>query len=67
MTYVVGLLDVIFRTHNVNSYRVEKPDGFEFTPGQATDFSLLKKGFEKEKRPFTFTGLPSDNFLAGQA
>jgi ferredoxin-NADP reductase len=63
MTYVVGLLDVIFRTHNVNSYRVEKPDGFDFTPGQATDFSLLKKGFEKEKRPFTFTGLPSDNFL----
>jgi len=63
MTYTVSLLEVIFRTHNVNSYRVEKPQGFEFTPGQATDFSLLKQGFENEKRPFTFTGLASDNYL----
>jgi ferredoxin-NADP reductase len=63
MAYVVSLLEIIFRTRNVNSYRVEKPNGFEFTPGQATDFTLLKKGFENEKRPFTFTGLPADNYL----
>ena len=63
MSYKVELLEIINRTHNVNSYRVEKPKGFEFTPGQATDFSLLKTGFENEKRPFTFTGLPSDDHL----
>jgi ferredoxin-NADP reductase len=63
MSYTVELLEIINRTHNVNSYRVEKPKGFEFTPGQATDFSLLKTGFENEKRPFTFTGLPSDDHL----
>ena len=63
MSYTVELLEIINRTHNVNSYRVEKPKGFEFTPGQATDFSILKTGFENEKRPFTFTGLPSDDHL----
>ena len=63
MSYTVELLEIINRTHNVNSYRVQKPKGFEFTPGQATDFSILKTGFENEKRPFTFTGLPSDNYL----
>src|SRR5579862_793868 len=63
MTYIVELLEVINRTHNVNSYRVEKPKGFEFVPGQATDFSLLKQGWENEKRPFTFTGLPSEDYL----
>ncbi len=63
MPYTVELLEIINRTHNVNSYRVVKPKGFEFTPGQATDFSILKTGFENEKRPFTFTGLPSDNYL----
>jgi len=63
MSYTVELLEIINRTHDVNSYRVEKSKGFEFTPGQATDFSLLKTGFENEKRPFTFTGLPSENYL----
>ncbi len=63
MSYTVGLLEIINRTHNVNSYRVEKPKGFIFTPGQATDFSILKTGWENEKRPFTFTGLPSDDYL----
>ncbi|HEY4875698.1 MAG TPA: flavodoxin reductase [Puia sp.] len=63
MSYTVELLEIIRRTHNVNSYRVEKPKGFEFTPGQATDFSLLKTGWENEKRPFTFTALPSENYL----
>jgi len=63
MSYTVELLEIIHRTHNVNSYRVEKPAGFQFTPGQATDFSLLKPGWENEKRPFTFTGLPSEKYL----
>ena len=63
MAYTVELLAITPRTHDVNSYRVEKPKGFEFTPGQATDFSLLMTGWENEKRPFTFTGLPSEEFL----
>ncbi len=44
---------------NVFSYLVEKPDGFDFKPGQATEVAIDKPRHEKEKRPFTFTSLPS--------
>lgn len=51
---VIGVEDV---THNVRRFKVEKPEGYEFTPGQATEASINKKLFKDEKRPFTFTGL----------
>lgn len=62
-TYIVHINEIIDRTHNVRSYQVDKPQGFIFTPGQATDLSLQKPGWEHEKRPFTFTSLPEDNHL----
>lgn len=46
-------------THNVKSFTLEKPTDYEFTPGQATEVAVNKKGMENEKRPFTFTSLPS--------
>lgn len=61
--YSVKLLAKKPVTHNVNSYTVEKPEGFTYTPGQATDFSILKDELATEKRPFTFTSLPSDDTL----
>jgi len=61
--YIVHITEIINRTHNVRSYRVNKPNGFAFTPGQATDLSIKKTGWENEKRPFTFTCLPEDNYL----
>ncbi len=61
--HIVRIQEIISITHNVNSYRVEKPKNFEFTPGQATDLSLIKPGWEKEKRPFTFTSLSEDKLL----
>ncbi|HLX90834.1 MAG TPA: hypothetical protein VKR32_04085 [Puia sp.] len=63
MTYIVELLEIVPRTHNVRTYRVTRPAGFNFLPGQATDFSIVKSGWENEKRPFTFTGLPEDGHL----
>ncbi len=50
-------------THNVRSYTIEKPSGYTYTPGQATELSILKEGWEKEKRPFTFTSLPDNDHL----
>jgi ferredoxin-NADP reductase len=44
-------------THNVRHYRVEKPAGFRFSPGQATEVSIDKDGWREQKRPFTFTSL----------
>ncbi len=50
-------------THNVNELTFERPDGFDFTPGQATDFALDRDGWRDEKRPFTFTSLPDADHL----
>ncbi|MBR06513.1 MAG: flavodoxin reductase [Rickettsiales bacterium] len=63
MANTVKVTAVLSLTHDVKQIRTEKPDGFEFTPGQATEVALNKKGYQEEKRPFTFTCLPSDDYL----
>lgn len=55
--YVVKVLGVENVTHDVRRFKVEKPDGYKFIPGQATEVSINTKLFKNEKRPFTFTGL----------
>ncbi|HET6721422.1 MAG TPA: flavodoxin reductase [Chitinophagaceae bacterium] len=50
-------------THNVLKIVTEKPQGYTFTPGQATEVSINKKGWQNEIRPFTFTCLPDDDYL----
>lgn len=50
-------------THDVNELSFERPDGFDFKPGQATDLALDKDGWRDEKRPFTFTSLPDADHL----
>jgi ferredoxin-NADP reductase len=50
-------------TRDVLQIVTQKPEDFAFTPGQATEVSINKNGWEKEGRPFTFTSLPSDDFL----
>lgn len=44
-------------THNVRRYTLEKPDGYRFEPGQATELSIDRDGWREKKRPFTFTAL----------
>lgn len=41
----------------------DRPDPYAFSPGQATEVSINKTGWMKEKRPFTFTSLPADKDL----
>lgn len=50
-------------THDVLKIVTEKPPQYHFTPGQATELSINKEGFKTEKRPFTFTCLPVDDYL----
>jgi ferredoxin-NADP reductase len=50
-------------THNVKRFKVEKPAGYTFVPGQATDVAINKPGLENELRPFTFTSLPDADHL----
>ncbi|MGM0473437.1 MAG: flavodoxin reductase [Bacteroidota bacterium] len=61
--HIVKILNTFPVTHNVKSFRVERPDGYEFTPGQATEVSINKPGWEEKERPFTFTSLPEEEHL----
>ena len=61
--FIVTVEEIIPRTHNVKTFRVTKPAGFTFTPGQATDLSINEEGWKENKHPFTFTCLPSDDYL----
>ena len=50
-------------THDVLKIVTEKPQKYNFTPGQATEVSINKIGWHDEKRPFTFTCLPDNDYL----
>src|SRR5215212_4859351 len=50
-------------THDVKRFQCEKPAGYQFIPGHATEVSINKKGWEEEKRPFTFTSLNDSDDL----
>jgi len=50
-------------THDVLQIVTEKPQQFNFTSGQATEVSINKDGWQNEKRPFTFTCLPDNDYL----
>ena len=63
MEKITTILDITPVTHDVNRYRLEKPEGYRFQPGQATDVSINKSKWREEKRPFTFTCLNDDPFL----
>lgn len=63
MKFTVPIIALTEVTHNVRCIRIEKPEGYNFIPGQATEVSVNKPGWEKEKRPFTFTCLNEDPYL----
>jgi len=63
MPQSVRILDTKPVTHNVRHYRLEKPEGFAFEPGQATELSIDEEGFRDKKNPFTFTSLAEDPYL----
>ncbi|WP_306262351.1 FAD-binding oxidoreductase [Pararhizobium sp. IMCC21322] len=58
MSHTIKITAIERATHDVHRYVLEKPDGYEFVPGQATDVSIDKPEWRDEKRPFTFTCLP---------
>jgi ferredoxin-NADP reductase len=61
--HIVKVLKTEFVTHNVKRFTLQKPEGYSFISGQATDVSINKPGLEDELRPFTFTCLNSDDHL----
>jgi ferredoxin-NADP reductase len=61
--YKVKILRIENVTHDVKHFFIEKPPGYKFIPGQATEVAINKPEWKNEKRPFTFTGLNDDDHL----
>lgn len=60
---LVKIIEIEHATKDVLHIKVSKPKDMTFTPGQATEVSINKPGWEKESRPFTFVCLPSKDYL----
>jgi ferredoxin-NADP reductase len=61
--YLVKIKTIKNITCDVLQIVTEKPEKYIFTPGQATEVSINKDGWLNEKRPFTFTCLPDNDYL----
>jgi ferredoxin-NADP reductase len=61
--YIVKINSIKHITPDVLQIVTEKPQKYNFTPGQATEVSINKNAWKDEKRPFTFTSLPDNDFL----
>ncbi|SLN13888.1 Ferredoxin--NAD(P)(+) reductase (naphthalene dioxygenase ferredoxin-specific) [Roseivivax jejudonensis] len=63
MPHTLTLRSIAPVTHDTNHLVFDRPEGFSFSPGQATDLALDRDGWREEKRPFTFTSLPEEETL----
>lgn len=52
---IVKVIESQFINYDVKRFVVEKPEGFDFIPGQAVNISINEPDWKTEKRPFTFT------------
>lgn len=62
-SHIVKIKTIRQVTHDVKSFRIEKPEGYQFVAGQATEVAINKPGWENERRPFTFTSLNNEPTL----
>ncbi len=62
-THIVKILATEWVTHNVRRFTLEKPEGYIYNPGQATEISINTPDLREEKRPFTFTSLNEKPYL----
>ncbi len=61
--YIVKVIAVDKITHDTLKITTEKPEGYSYISGQATELAINNATWDNEKRPFTFTSLPGDNHL----
>ena len=61
--HIVRILNIEQVTHDVKRFQFEKPEGYSFIPGQATEISINKTGLTEKRNPFTFTCLNSAPYL----
>lgn len=61
--HIVKIISVEPVTHDVKRFTIQKPPGYKFVPGQATEVSINTPALKNEKRPFTFTSLNDNEHL----
>lgn len=59
----IKIIGIRKSTHDVLVITTEKPKELSFKPGQAVDIAINNEQWKDEVRPFTFTSIPSDDFL----
>ncbi|TDL75245.1 flavodoxin reductase [Palleronia sediminis] len=60
MAFTLTLQSISPVTHDTYRLVFDRPEGFEFEPGQATHWALDRDGWRDEDRPFTMTSQPED-------
>ncbi len=63
MDHAVRIIRSEALNHNVVRLTLERPEGYNFSAGQAIDFKLPRPGLEERVSAFTFTGLATDPHL----
>jgi ferredoxin-NADP reductase len=61
--HIVKIRSIKKVTHDVLQIVTEKPAHFNFNPGQATEVSINNQYWKEERRPFTFTCLPDNDYI----
>ncbi|MEQ5789438.1 flavodoxin reductase [Muricauda sp. NFXS6] len=62
-SHTVKIKSIELINYNVLRIVTEKPNDYNFEPGQATEISINQENWKDEKRPFTFTNLPTEDVL----
>lgn len=60
---IVKILEATFINHDVKYFVVEKPEGYQFIPGQAAEVSINLPEWKDKPRPFTFISLNESPYL----
>lgn len=63
MEVITEIISVRDETHDVKTFRLKRPEAFDFIPGQFCMLSFPDGSFDGEKRPFTLNSTPSKDFL----
>lgn len=61
--HIVKIIKIEQVTHDVKRFQIEKPEGYSFVSGQATEVAINSRELLMERRPFTFTSINSDPYL----
>ena len=61
--HTVKIVDADYVNHDVKRFIVERPDGYNFIPGQAADIAINLPEWKSKLRPFTIISLTESPYL----